>query len=380
MISRTIAGGKYPTRPLAGLVEFLDHQRRPVKESERTPGPFPYYGANGQQGTIDNYLFDEQLVLLAEDGGFFDEPDRGIAYRIHGKTWVNNHAHVLRPTAEIDVAYLSRVLENYDVTPFITGTTRAKLTKAGAAKIPIPVPPLAEQRRIAAILDQSEALRAKRRLALLHLDTLLTSTFLDLFGDPVTNSKHVERKRIGEIGPVVTGTTPSRAKPEYYGTAIEWIKSDNLNTPHHYLTKAEEGLSVEGMGVARTAPAGAILVTCIAGSPDCIGNAGIADREVAFNQQINALIPRVGDYRFLYTQILVGKGLFRRASTAAIKGMISKSRFAEIPLLFPSLDRQQSFGQVFERIHVLKQTQLASLGKFDALFASLQHRAFRGEL
>ena len=120
------------------------------------PRRYPYYGANGQQGTIANFIFDEPLVLLAEDGGHFENPDRGIAYRISGKTWVNNHAHVLRPKADIDLAYLCRVLENYDVTPFVTGTTRGKLTKGGASEIPIPLPPLHEQRRIAAILDKAD--------------------------------------------------------------------------------------------------------------------------------------------------------------------------------------------------------------------------------
>ncbi|WP_374588636.1 restriction endonuclease subunit S [Ideonella dechloratans] len=128
-------------------------------------------------------------MLLAEDGGHFENPARGIAYRISGKTWVNNHAHVLRPKADIDIAYLCRVLENYDVTPFVTGTTRGKLTKGGASEIPIPLPPLPEQRRIAAILDKADALRTKRREALAQLDRLAQSIFVEMFGDPVTNPK-----------------------------------------------------------------------------------------------------------------------------------------------------------------------------------------------
>jgi type I restriction enzyme S subunit len=84
MINRQTVARAFPVRPLGEIAEFLDHKRRPVKESERLPGPFLYYGANGQQGTIDAYLFDEPLILLAEDGGFFETPERGIAYRIVG--------------------------------------------------------------------------------------------------------------------------------------------------------------------------------------------------------------------------------------------------------------------------------------------------------
>ena len=133
MITRNSFEGAYPVVRLGEVANFLDNKRRPVTESDRKPGPYPYYGANGIQGNIDSYIFDEPLVLLAEDGGHFDDPERGIAYAISGKTWVNNHAHVLQPKSKIELKFLCRVLENYDVKPFVTGTTRGKLTKAGAA-------------------------------------------------------------------------------------------------------------------------------------------------------------------------------------------------------------------------------------------------------
>jgi len=199
VISRNSIQGTFPIKRLGEVVEFLDSKRRPVTESDRRPGPYPYYGANGLQGTIDSFIFDEPLVLLAEDGGFFSEPDRGIAYRISGKTWVNNHAHVLRPTSDIDLAYLCRVLENYDVKPFVTGTTRGKLTKAGASEIPIPIPPMAEQRRISDALDRAETLRVKRRGALAQLDFLTQGIFLDLFGDPTSNARGFPTKPLASL-------------------------------------------------------------------------------------------------------------------------------------------------------------------------------------
>ena len=76
--------------------EILDSQRKPVTESERVPGMYPYYGANGIQGTINQYIFDDKLVLVAEDGGHFGSKIKPIAYLVKGKCWVNNHAHVLR--------------------------------------------------------------------------------------------------------------------------------------------------------------------------------------------------------------------------------------------------------------------------------------------
>jgi type I restriction enzyme S subunit len=260
------------------------------------------------------------------------------------------------------------------------GVAQANINSGILRTLPIPLPPLPEQRRIAEVLDRAEALRAKRRLALAQLDILTQAIFLDMFGDPATNPKGWPLKRISEIGTVITGSTPPRAVPEYYGTEIEWIKSDNINTPHYYLTPADEGLSALGKEVARTAPAGSVLVTCIAGSPECIGNAAMTDREVAFNQQINALIPRDDDSHFLYVQLIVGKRLIQQASTSSMKGMVSKSRFERIMLMCPPLPVQREFSSRVVLIEKLKAKQRDSLTELDALFASLQHRAFRGEL
>ena len=234
--------------------------------------------------------------------------------------------------------------------------------------------------RIAEMLDRAEALRAKRRAALAQLDILTQSIFLDMFGDPATNPMGWIQRRIGDIGTVITGNTPPRAVPGNFGTEIEWIKSDNINTPNHYLTRADEGLSALGKSVARVAPPGSILVTCIAGSPECIGNAAMTDQEVAFNQQINALVPREIDVHFAYVHLLVGKKLVQQASTSGMKGMVSKSRFEGIKLICPPIRLQQRFASRFILVEKLRSINDNSFEDLDTLFVSLQHRAFRGEL
>ncbi|MEI8650427.1 restriction endonuclease subunit S [Paraglaciecola sp. Hal342] len=140
LLREEIFSQSWPTKPLGEVVEFLDNLRKPVKSSDRTEGDFNYYGANGLQGTIDDFLFDEPLVLLAEDGGHFGNPERNIAYIAEGKYWVNNHAHVLKPREGLDLRFLYRVLQKYDVSKYIKGATRAKLTKGDAAVMPIPLP------------------------------------------------------------------------------------------------------------------------------------------------------------------------------------------------------------------------------------------------
>ena len=156
--------------------ECLDRLRQPVKEADRVNGDIPYYGANGQQGWISKALFDEPLVLVAEDGGHFGDPvSRGVAYRIDGPSWVNNHAHVLRPAETIDVEYLHRALRHYDFGPYISGSTRAKLNQAQLNKARLPLPPLDLQHRFADIIESVEKLRASQRAHLGELDTLFAS-------------------------------------------------------------------------------------------------------------------------------------------------------------------------------------------------------------
>ena len=150
---------------LAEIVVCLDYMRKPINAAERAKRIkgknqeelFPYYGATQQQGWIDDFLFDEELVLLGEDGVPFFDPFRSKAYLIRGKTWVNNHAHVFRGIL-VSHLYLVHVLNVFDYTGRVVGATRAKLNQTRALDIPIPLPPLAEQHRIVANVDELMAL------------------------------------------------------------------------------------------------------------------------------------------------------------------------------------------------------------------------------
>jgi type I restriction enzyme S subunit len=189
----------FPLVPLSSVVEFLDHMRKPITASERSIGDIPYYGANGLQDYVKDFIFDEELVLLAEDGGYFDNPDRGVAYKVSGKSWVNNHAHVLRPKQTINVDYLFRVLQNLDLSNYINGTTRAKLTKGNAARITIPLPPLAEQRRIAEQLDTADRILRLREKAIAKLEALIRSYFDDIALDNSNRKQLIELGRVVEL-------------------------------------------------------------------------------------------------------------------------------------------------------------------------------------
>ena len=146
---------------LAFVAVCLDYMREPINQAERTrriAGKsqsllFPYFGATQQQGWIDDYIFDEELVLLGEDGVPFFDPLRSKAYLISGKSWVNNHAHVFRGIF-LSHPYLVHWLNTFDYSGRVVGATRAKLNQARAVDIPIMLPPLPEQHRIVAKVDE----------------------------------------------------------------------------------------------------------------------------------------------------------------------------------------------------------------------------------
>jgi type I restriction enzyme S subunit len=150
----------FPARPLEELVEFLDGRRIPLSESERQgrKGEFPYYGASGIIDFVDDYIFDEPLVLLSEDGANLIARSKPIAFVAEGRYWVNNHAHVLKayPTL-MDTRFLAYALSDFDVSVFNFASAQAKLNQRYARQISIPVPPLPEQRRIVAELDTLQA-------------------------------------------------------------------------------------------------------------------------------------------------------------------------------------------------------------------------------
>lgn len=168
--------------PLEECCEILDSQRIPITASDRKKGQYPYYGANGIQDFVDDYIFDDELVLLAEDGGNFGSKDRPIAYRVSGKCWVNNHAHVLKPKHGLDVDYLCYALMFYDVTGLVNGATRMKLTQAAMRQMLIPMPEISEQHKTVHLLSSVQEIMRKRQQQLSALDDLIKARFVEMFG------------------------------------------------------------------------------------------------------------------------------------------------------------------------------------------------------
>lgn len=148
--------GTWEIAKLENVVEILDSQRVPVNAKERAlrEGNIPYYGATGQVGWIDDYLFNEEIILLGEDGAPFLDPFKQKAFVVSGKSWVNNHAHVLRSLGGVLNSFVCNYLNMFDFHGYITGTTRLKLNQTRMRQIPIPLAPVSEQKRIVAEIEK----------------------------------------------------------------------------------------------------------------------------------------------------------------------------------------------------------------------------------
>jgi type I restriction enzyme S subunit len=186
-------------KSLGDVCEILDSRRKPITKSKRESGTIPYYGATGILDYVKDYIFDEKLVLLGEDGAKWGAGENS-AYIVEGKTWVNNHAHALRPKREHLIDELLVYYLNFaNLQPFITGVTVPKLNQEKMRSIEIPVPPLSEQQSIVDYLDSAfakiDAMKANAEKALNEAKALFQASLKEML-EP---KEGWEEKKFGEV-------------------------------------------------------------------------------------------------------------------------------------------------------------------------------------
>ena len=178
-------GSKFPEweqKKLISCCNGFDNLRQPITANLRRKGKYPYYGANGIQDYVDDYIFDGEYILLAEDGGHFDEfASKPIAQFISGRVWVNNHAHIIQVKQGYNNKYIFYCLEHKDIRKYINGSSRAKLNQEDMWDIPIPVPCLYEQEKIADFITAIDCSINDNVRQLETLQDLKTSLLQQLF-------------------------------------------------------------------------------------------------------------------------------------------------------------------------------------------------------
>lgn len=319
----------------------------------------PVYSITNSQGFCRDYFSkevaskDKTTYKIVPRGCFAYNPSR---INVGSVDWQRDEERVIvsplynvfSVSPEIDQQYLYYYLKSsatlYRIKEVATGSVRDNLRLSMLYDFMIELPSLDVQRQIVSNLDLLASIIRQRNQQLTKLDELVKARFVEMFGDPVTNPFNWPTVELGQRCEIITGNTPSRAEPENYGTFIEWIKSDNINTSSTFLTPAQEYLSEVGFQKCRFVESGSLLMTCIAGSLNCIGNVAVTNRRVAFNQQINAITPTCDNVLYLYWLMILSKPAIHKTINMALKGILSKSQLSSIKFPFPSIECQNQFA------------------------------------
>jgi type I restriction enzyme S subunit len=333
-------------------------QWKTLSKKEMAPAGYPVYGANGRIGFSETFTHEKPVILIGCRGTC------GSVHVTEPKSYANGNAMALDDLDEsrVNLQFLTSVLKGADFSKVITGVAQPQITGQSLSRFQIPLPPLAEQKRIAAILDAADALRTKRREALAQLDVLLQSTFLTLFGDPVANPMGLSKKTLETAFQFTTGKLDSNAA--------------NEGGEYPFFTCARETFAIDEYAF----DCEALLLA---------GNNANADYSVKhykgkFNAYQRTYVITVDETiltyeyaRFALEYMLGDLKRFSKGTNTKYLTMVILNR---MPILVPSLDEQRGFAAIVESVERQKAAQRTHLAELDALFAALQHRAFRGEL
>jgi type I restriction enzyme S subunit len=375
---------KYFTKNLGEICEILDNQRKPITKRDREIGHYPYYGATGLQDYVVGYIFDESLVLVGEDGAKWGIGDNS-AYKISGKTWVNNHAHVLRPNRDIILDdWLVYFLNIHDLSRFITGTTVKKLNQEKLRSIEIPLPPLDEQRRIVAGLERDlgkiEEAKRLRAKALAATESLLPAELHRIFEEG--KAKGWEEKNIGDkkIMSMTSGGTPSRGNKSFYQGNIVWLKSgelqDNIaisDSEEHITDSAIKGSS------AKLFPPETVLLAMYGATA---GKLGILSIPAATNQAVAGFVcdKDVLYHKFFFYVLMHIRNEIVAKAWGGAQPNLSQTIIKSFTIPLPPLAEQKEIvarvDALAERVATLRARQEASLAELEKLGKSILAKAF----
>lgn len=364
--------------------EILDSQRIPITASDRKKGSYPYYGANGIQDYVDNYIFDDELVLLAEDGGNFGSKERPIAYRVSGKCWVNNHAHVLKPKTGFDVDYLCYALMFYDVGSLVNGATRMKLTQAAMRQMTIPLKDLGEQKRIVHLISLAQTIIQKRRQQLAALDELVKARFVEMFGDPESNPNRYPIKMIGSLlKDIIPGWSANGESRQKMDDEKAVLKVSAV-TQGYFKPEEHKALSADMEIKKYVYPHKGDLLFSRANTRELVGATAIIEEDypdlllpdklwrVLFSDNLNVYYAKY----VLSTDSIRAEFSAQSTGTSGSMFNVSAEKFRKIGIPVPPIEYQNEFEAFIHQVDKSKTVVQKALDETQLLFDSLMQEYF----
>ncbi|WKZ24584.1 MAG: restriction endonuclease subunit S [Patescibacteria group bacterium] len=363
-------------KKLGEVCDILDNKRKPITKRNRATGEYPYYGATGILDYVGDYIFDEKLVLIGEDGAKWESGER-TAFIADGKYWVNNHAHVIRPHRNI-------ILDNWiifyfyltDLTKHTTGLTVPKLNQANLRNIQIPLPPLPEQHRIVKILDEIfvDVAKAKENAEknLQNAKEFFESYLQSVFVNP---RKDWREGLLGDVCEVIAGQSPEgrfynklgKGLPFYQGK--KEFKEKYIGEPTTWTTKTTKEALKNDILMSVRAPVGPI---------------NFATQKICIGRGLAIIRPRKNvDKDFIFYAIL-SKEKEILGNTGAVFSSINKNDIENLIFFIPPLPQQKSIVAKFDALSAetkkLEEIYKQKLADLEELKKSVLKKAFKGEL
>jgi type I restriction enzyme S subunit len=411
---------------LGMITKNLDGQRVPIKSKDRSnrQGQYPYYGASGIIDTIDDFLFDGDFLLIAEDGANLLSRSTPIAFRANGRFWVNNHAHVVQTLGGMPLDYLQAYLNGQSIEYFITGSAQPKLTQESMNNIPVPIAPLAEQirivKKIETLLGQVNRVRDRLSRVPAILKRFRQAVLAAACSGRLTEDwreKHVDiesaetRWNLSGLTPMQADSLPELPESWVY-RRLEHI-SERVSVGHvgptsqHYCSK-EMGVPfvrsqnvrpgrLEMDDVMSVTPAfhrslkksqlkaGDLLIVRVGANR---GDACVVPPDIGPLNCANIVFARpfsgISEYLEAYCQSTLGQSLLLDMTTGSAQGVINTTAAAELPIPIPPGPEQEEIlrrvAGIFEPADAIERRVYAVTIRANRLAQSILAKAFRGEL
>lgn len=351
------SGKDYPEwvkKKFENLAVCFDSKRIPVEKNRRRSGDIPYYGANGIQDYINDWIFDGEYVLLAEDGGHYNEfAIKPIAQYVKGKIWVNNHAHIVQANKDNSSCFLFHVLEHKDIRKYINGSTRGKLTQGDMWKILLTVPSLSEQEKIADFLtaydhmidvqsQRVEAMKTRKKGLLQQI----FSQEIRFKNDQGQNYPEWVSRKLGDSTYIERGGSP-RPINKYItedSSGTNWIKIGDAPVEGNVITSVKEKIIPEGVSKSRKVFKGDLILSnsMSYGRPYLLAVDGcIHDGWLLIRNDKN-----IFDIRFLMQELSSQyvKTQYDRLSNQGVVSNLNKELVKSVLIKIPSLPEQQKIA------------------------------------
>jgi type I restriction enzyme, S subunit len=375
---------------LEKLCDILDHKRIPIAKSKRVSGNIPYYGATGLLDYINDFIFDEELLLVGEDGADWSS-FANTSYAIRGKSWVNNHAHVLR-CSKCNSIFLREYLNMNNLEKYINGTTRGKLNQENLRKIDVLIPKSEiEQQKIADILSKVDEQIDFTEKIIDKTEELKKGLMRKLLTKGIGHAKF-KKTELGEIpeewevvkiglllDDMYSGGTPSTKKETYWNGDIPWMTSVNINSDIE-ISKGQKNISIDGVENSSTkiVPKDNILFVTRVG----LGKVAINKIDIAINQDITGLIVNKNktDLKYLFWQLyLLSRKIQKKSQGTTIKGILKKDLFNTKVAIF-NMQEQIKIGSILSKVDEQIQDNKKELNNLKELKKGLMQDLLTGKV